>query len=188
MSVTHILMNGTTRAHCSRSIQPKSRAKMLDLPLWMTKKRNTYSFTSSDLIERNEKGQESLREIYHMTYSIACQPRHEIYEHVHCLCKLSHMVSVLDMLLSFAQACALCHDGCPEFTDTLAVRQGWHPILEKIAMEKPVSNKEYLTEGNNVVIIPGPNRSGKWTYLKQIALWQTMAQIGSSGPAEYCCF
>lgn len=66
----------------------------------------------------------------------------------------------------------------PEFTDTLAIKQGWHPILEKIAMEKPVSNNTYLTEGNNFVIITGPNMSGKSTYLKQIALCQIMAQIG----------
>lgn len=66
----------------------------------------------------------------------------------------------------------------PEFTDTLAIKQGWHPILEKIAVEKPVSNNTYLTEGNNFVIITGPNMSGKSTYLKQIALCQIMAQIG----------
>lgn len=66
----------------------------------------------------------------------------------------------------------------PEFTDTLAIKQGWHPILEKIAVEKPVPNNTYLTEGNNFVIITGPNMSGKSTYLKQIALCQIMAQIG----------
>lgn len=29
---------------------------------------------------------------------------------------------------------------CPEFTDTLAVKQGYHPILEKIKFEPPVPN------------------------------------------------
>lgn len=66
----------------------------------------------------------------------------------------------------------------PEFTDTLAIKQGWHPILEKISAEKPVANNTYITEGSNVVIITGPNMSGKSTYLKQIALCQIMAQIG----------
>lgn len=66
----------------------------------------------------------------------------------------------------------------PEFTDTLAIKQGWHPILEKISVEKPVANNTYITEGSNFVIITGPNMSGKSTYLKQIALCQIMAQIG----------
>ncbi|XP_027575757.1 mutS protein homolog 4 isoform X2 [Pipra filicauda] len=154
----------------------------------ITKMKNTYSFTSADLIKMNERCQESLREIYHMTYLIVCKLLSEIYEHIHCLYKLSDIVSMLDMLLSFAHACTLSDYVRPEFTDTLAIKQGWHPILEKIAVEKPVANNTYLTEGNNFVIITGPNMSGKSTYLKQIALCQIMAQIGSYVPAEYCSF
>ncbi|XP_065529076.1 mutS protein homolog 4 isoform X6 [Lathamus discolor] len=119
---------------------------------------------------------------------IVCKLLNEIYEHIHCLYKLSDIVSMLDMLLSFAHACTLSDYVRPEFTDTLAIKQGWHPILEKIAVEKPVPNNTYLTEGNNFVIITGPNMSGKSTYLKQIALCQIMAQIGSYVPAEYCSF
>nr|XP_025972195.1 mutS protein homolog 4 [Dromaius novaehollandiae] len=154
----------------------------------ITKMKNTYSFTSADLIKMNERCQESLREIYHMTYLIVCKLLNEIYEYIHCLYKLSDVVSMLDMLLSFAHACTLSDYVRPEFTDTLAIKQGWHPILEKIAVEKPVSNNTYLTEGSSFVIITGPNMSGKSTYLKQIALCQIMAQIGSYVPAEYCSF
>lgn len=66
----------------------------------------------------------------------------------------------------------------PEFTDTLAIKQGRHPILERIAGQQPVSNNSYISEGSNFVIITGPNMSGKSTYLKQVALCQVMAQIG----------
>ncbi|GAB5575192.1 mutS protein homolog 4 isoform X1 [Prionailurus iriomotensis] len=76
----------------------------------------------------------------------------------------------------------------PEFTDTLAIKQGWHPILEKISVEKPIANNTFITEGSNFLIITGPNMSGKSTYLKQIALCQIMAQIGSYVPAEYSSF
>ncbi|XP_045147672.1 mutS protein homolog 4 [Echinops telfairi] len=154
----------------------------------ISKMKNSYSFTSSDLIKMNERCQESLREIYHMTYMIVCKLLSEIYEHIHCLYKLSDTVSMLDMLLSFAHACTLSDYVRPEFTDTLAIKQGWHPILEKIAMEKPVANNTYITEGSNFLIITGPNMSGKSTYLKQIALCQIMAQIGSYVPAEYSSF
>ncbi|XP_052034780.1 mutS protein homolog 4 [Apodemus sylvaticus] len=154
----------------------------------ISKVKNSYSFTSADLIKMNERCQESLREIYHMTYMIVCKLLSEIYEHIHCLYKLSDTVSMLDMLLSFAHACTLSDYVRPEFTDTLAIKQGWHPILEKISAEKPVANNTYITEGSNVLIITGPNMSGKSTYLKQIALCQIMAQIGSYVPAEYASF
>ncbi|XP_063280894.1 mutS protein homolog 4-like isoform X5 [Prinia subflava] len=77
----------------------------------ITKMKNTYSFTSADLIKMNERCQESLREIYHMTYLIVCKLLNEIYEHIHCLYKLSDIVSMLDMLLSFAHACTLSDYG-----------------------------------------------------------------------------
>ncbi|GAB1288253.1 MutS protein homolog 4 [Apodemus speciosus] len=114
---------------------------------------------------------------------IVCKLLSEIYEHIHCLYKLSDTVSMLDMLLSFAHACTLSDYVRPEFTDTLAIKQGWHPILEKISAEKPVANDTYITEGSNVLIITGPNMSGKSTYLKQIALCQVMAQIVPCLPA-----
>ena len=76
----------------------------------------------------------------------------------------------------------------PEFTDTLAIRQGRHPILDKILQDSPVPNNTYAADGSNFVIVTGPNMSGKSTYLKQIALLQIMAQIGSFVPAEYASF
>ncbi|XP_066228301.1 mutS protein homolog 4 [Saccopteryx leptura] len=154
----------------------------------ISKVKNSYSFTSADLIKMNERCQESLREIYHMTYMVVCKLLSEIYEHIHCLYKLSDTVSMLDMLLSFAHACTLSDYVRPEFTDTLAIKQGWHPILERISVEKPVANNTYITEGSNFLILTGPNMSGKSTYLKQIALCQIMAQIGSYVPAEYSSF
>ncbi|XP_075038032.1 mutS protein homolog 4 isoform X1 [Mixophyes fleayi] len=152
----------------------------------VTRVKNTSSFTSMDLIKMNERCQESLREIYHMSYLIVCKLLGEIYEHIHCLYKLSDAVSMLDMLLSFANVCTLYDYVRPEFTDTLALKQGWHPILENIALGKPVSNDTFISEGSNFIILTGPNMSGKSTYLKQIALCQIMAQIGSFVPAEYC--
>ncbi|XP_053549161.1 mutS protein homolog 4 [Bombina bombina] len=154
----------------------------------VTHVKNSYSFTTSDLIKMNERCKESLREIYHMSYLIVCKLLSEIYEHIHCLYKLSDTVSMLDMLLAFAHACTLSDYVRPEFTDTIAIKQGWHPILEKISLAKPVPNDTFITEGSNFVIITGPNMSGKSTYLKQIALCQIMAQIGSYVPAEYASF
>ncbi|XP_030643259.1 mutS protein homolog 4 [Chanos chanos] len=154
----------------------------------VTKYKNNYSFTTLDLIKMNDRCDEALREIYHVSYVVICQLLSVVHEHIHCLYKLSDAVSMLDMLLSLAMACTVSEYVRPEFTDTLAIKQGRHPILERIAGQQPISNNTYISEAGNFVIITGPNMSGKSTYLKQVALCQIMAQIGSFVPAEYASF
>ncbi|XP_068674746.1 mutS protein homolog 4-like [Montipora foliosa] len=152
------------------------------------KARSVVSFTTVDLIKLNDRIKESLNEIYLMTNVVVSELLGEIREHVGCLYKLAELVSVLDMLVSFAHLCTLSNYVRPEFTDTLAIKDGRHPILDKILPEPPVANNTYCTEGSNFILITGPNMSGKSTYLKQIALLQVMAQIGCHVPAEYASF
>uniref|UniRef100_A0A3Q3E6L5 MutS homolog 4 n=1 Tax=Labrus bergylta TaxID=56723 RepID=A0A3Q3E6L5_9LABR len=154
----------------------------------VTKHKNNYGFTTADLMKMNDRCDEALREIFHMSYVVICQLLSTIHQHIHCLYKLSDAVSMLDMLLSLANACTISDYVRPEFTDTLAIKQGRHPILERMAGQQPVANNSYISEGNNFVIVTGPNMSGKSTYLKQVALCQIMAQIGSFVPAEYASF
>nr|XP_015205697.1 PREDICTED: mutS protein homolog 4 isoform X2 [Lepisosteus oculatus] len=154
----------------------------------VTKFKNNYSFTTADLIKMNDRCDEALREIFHMSYVVVCQLLSTVHEHVHCLYKLSDAVSMLDMLLSLANTCTISDYVRPEFTDTLAIKQGRHPILERISGQQPISNSSYISEGSNFILITGPNMSGKSTYLKQVALCQIMAQIGSFIPAEYASF
>uniref|UniRef100_A0A667XC79 DNA mismatch repair protein n=1 Tax=Myripristis murdjan TaxID=586833 RepID=A0A667XC79_9TELE len=154
----------------------------------VTKHKNNYSFTTADLMKMNDRCDEALREIFHMSYVVICDLLRTVHEHIHCLYKLSDAVSMLDMLLSLAHVCTISDYVRPEFTDTLAIKQGRHPILERIAGQQPVSNNSYISECSNFVIITGPNMSGKSTHLKQVALCQIMAQIGSFVPAEYASF
>ncbi|XP_072545639.1 mutS protein homolog 4 [Salminus brasiliensis] len=154
----------------------------------VARQKNIYSFTTLDLMKMNDRCEEALKEIFHMSYVVVCRLLTGVYEQIHCLYKLSDAVSMLDMLLSLANACTVSDYVRPEFTDTLAIKQGRHPILERIAGKQPISNNSYISEGSNFVIITGPNMSGKSTYLKQVALCQIMAQIGSFVPADYASF
>ncbi|XP_074639659.1 mutS protein homolog 4-like [Acropora palmata] len=152
------------------------------------KVKSVISFTTVDLIKLNDRIKESLNEIYLMTNVVVSELLGEIRDQVGCLHKLAELVSVLDMLVSFVSLCTISNYVRPEFTDTLAVKDGRHPILDKILPESPVANNVYCTDGTNFLIITGPNMSGKSTYLKQIALLQIMAQIGCYVPAEYASF
>jgi DNA mismatch repair protein MutS len=75
----------------------------------------------------------------------------------------------------------------PEIVEdaTLDIRSGRHPVVEAASKEPFVPNDCVMdTEAQQVLIITGPNASGKSTYLRQVALIALMAQIGSFVPAR----
>uniref|UniRef100_A0A673K345 Uncharacterized protein n=1 Tax=Sinocyclocheilus rhinocerous TaxID=307959 RepID=A0A673K345_9TELE len=61
-----------------------------------------------DLMKMNDHCEQALKDIFHMVVSRLLS---EIYEHIHCLYKLSDAVSMLDMLLSLAHACTVSDYG-----------------------------------------------------------------------------
>jgi len=70
--------------------------------------------------------------------------------------------------------------------DVISIKGGRHPVVERsLGSDGFVPNDTYLcNEDTQLVILTGPNMSGKSTYLKQVALIAFMAQIGSFVPAE----
>ncbi|KAK2193937.1 hypothetical protein NP493_4g02025 [Ridgeia piscesae] len=162
----------------------------------VTRSKNSLTFTNTDLVVFIERVKESLQEIYLMTNIVVTELLTDIRVHLGCLYKLTECISMIDMIVAFAHNCTLFHYVRPEFTDTIAIKQGRHPILEKITVDAITPNNvvnqflllQYASEESNFVVITGPNMSGKSTYLRQIALLQIMAQIGSYVPAEYASF
>ncbi len=76
----------------------------------------------------------------------------------------------------------------PELTtdNELVISQGRHPVVERSLVEGSfVSNDTYLSNDDaQLIVLTGPNMSGKSTYLRQVALIVLLAQIGSFVPAE----
>ncbi len=99
------------------------------------------------------------------------------------------LVARLDCLLSFA-VCALDKKYCrPEVNNstTIEITEGRHPVIEQQlpADEVYVSNNVRLDESEQqIMILTGPNMSGKSAFLRQVALITLMAQVGSFVPAE----
>ncbi len=101
----------------------------------------------------------------------------------------AQLVARLDCLLSFAQ-CAKQHNYVlPEVNDSKAldIKQGRHPVIEQQLPvgEEYIANDVYLdNDSQQIIIITGPNMSGKSALLRQTALITLMAQIGSYVPAN----
>ncbi|TFH26954.1 MAG: DNA mismatch repair protein MutS [Bacteroidia bacterium] len=99
------------------------------------------------------------------------------------------LVARLDCLLSFAVS-ALANNYCrPEVNEstTIDILEGRHPVIEKQlpADEVYVSNSVSLDDQEQqIVILTGPNMSGKSAFLRQTALITLMAQVGSFVPAQ----
>jgi DNA mismatch repair protein MutS len=68
---------------------------------------------------------------------------------------------------------------------TLDIKGGRHPVVEKLLEgEAFAPNDAYLSSEQALLIITGPNMSGKSTFIRQVALIVLMAQIGSFVPAD----
>ncbi len=98
------------------------------------------------------------------------------------------LISQLDCLLSFSEV-AKSNDYCkPEINEGFAIdiKAGRHPVIEKQLKtgEEYVSNDVYLdNESQQIMMITGPNMSGKSALLRQVALISLMAQMGGFVPA-----
>ncbi|KAK9203462.1 hypothetical protein WN943_013716 [Citrus x changshan-huyou] len=113
-----------------------------------------------------------------------------IREDVSVLTLLAEVLCLLDMIVnSFAHTIStkpVDRYTRPHFTENgpLAIDGGRHPILESIHNDF-IPNNIFISEAANMVIVTGPNMSGKSTYLQQVCLIVILAQIGCYVPAHF---
>ena len=101
----------------------------------------------------------------------------------------STLIAQLDCLLSFARVSAENKYVRPEINDSsvIDIKQGRHPVIEKQLPpgDSYISNDVYLdSESQQVIIITGPNMSGKSALLRQTAIITLMSQIGCFVPVQ----
>jgi len=101
-------------------------------------------------------------------------------------------LATLDVLTGFASVARKRNYSRPEIRESgaMQIEKGRHPVVEaRLADEPFVPNDVHLdNESSHLVILTGPNMSGKSTYIRQIGLLQIMAQAGSFVPASRAVF
>lgn len=100
----------------------------------------------------------------------------------------AYLLAQMDVLLAFAQIAEDNQYTKPNIDNslTLEIKEGRHPVIEQQLNpgDEYVSNDVFLNnEKQQIIIITGPNMSGKSAYLRQTALIVLMAQVGSFVPA-----
>lgn len=99
------------------------------------------------------------------------------------------LIAQIDCLLSFSETARANNYVKPEVNESFAIdiKEGRHPVIEKqLAVgQEYVSNDVYLdNDTQQIMMITGPNMSGKSALLRQTALISLMAQMGSFVPAK----
>jgi DNA mismatch repair protein MutS len=124
-----------------------------------------------------------------LEYDLFVQLRREVAQHAARLQTAARVLAQIDALISLAEVAArygyvkpIVDDG-----DTLEIREGRHPVVERFLHDESfVPNDVRLdADTQRVLILTGPNMSGKSVFVRQVALIVLLAQIGSFVPASY---
>ncbi len=110
-------------------------------------------------------------------------------EYIQAIQLNANILSQIDCLLSFATVSSSYEYNRPEVNDshTINIEEGRHPVIEREMPigESYISNNVYLDrDEQQIIIITGPNMSGKSALLRQTALIVLLAQIGCFVPAK----
>ncbi|XP_027183201.1 DNA mismatch repair protein MSH4 [Coffea eugenioides] len=151
---------------------------------------NNIHCSTLELASLNVRNKSAAKECYTRTELCLEELMDAIRQDVSVLTLLAEVLCLLDMIVnSFANMIStkpVDQYTRPQFSydGPLAIDSGRHPILESIHNEF-IPNNIFLSEASNMVIVMGPNMSGKSTYLQQICLIIILAQIGCYIPARF---
>lgn len=122
-----------------------------------------------------------------LEYDVFVKIREKVKKQIKRLQSLAQALSELDVLQSFAVVSEDYHFVRPQMNmgHVLKIKDGRHPVVEKfMGHQEYVPNDVMMDESTDILLITGPNMSGKSTYMRQLALTAVMAQMGCFVPAE----
>ncbi len=175
-----------------------SKAKSINVPdHWIRRQTltNEERFVTPDLKEREGKIFQVKARISQLEYELFCELRILVGNKSNIIRKAAKAISYLDVLAGLSELAATNNYVQPKVVGNqdknqsrkLSIVDGRHPVVEQILIDKEfVPNDIELGSKTDLIILSGPNASGKSCYLRQVGVLQIMAQIGSWIPAKSC--
>jgi len=148
---------------------------------------NSERFITPELKEYEEKVLNAEQQIAQLEYDLFIQIREKISQEADRLLKIATHIASLDVLSSLAELASQRNYHRPQVNDgeKISIVEGRHPVIEVFEDEPFIPNDSYLDrDGDQILIVTGPNMGGKSTYLRQVALICILAQMGSFVPAK----
>jgi DNA mismatch repair protein MutS len=149
---------------------------------------NAERFITPELKEYEEKILHAEEKILALETRIFNELRQVIAEYIGTIQANANAIAMLDSFVSLAEVAVENHYICPTVDDSLRIyiEAGRHPVIEKLlppGEHYTPNNTQLDTASDQILIITGPNMSGKSSYLRQVGLIVLLAQIGSFVPA-----
>lgn len=150
---------------------------------------NAERFITDELKVYEEKILNAEEKIEDLEKQIFSELRLSILDYTDPVQRNAFLIATLDALVSFAEVSEIYNYSQPEINDSDCIKiiDGRHPVIERLlpAGEKYIANDTEINSGNiQIIIITGPNMSGKSSYLRQVGLITLLAQIGCFVPAR----
>ncbi|MFN3966183.1 MAG: DNA mismatch repair protein MutS [Endomicrobiia bacterium] len=150
---------------------------------------NSERFITPELKEYEEKVLTAEEKILRIEHSIFDEVKSNILKYSQDIYLTASSIAELDFYISLSKIAIENNYSKPEISNDsiIEIKNGRHPVVEKKLIGKTFVPNDTLLDGkdNQIIILTGPNMSGKSTYLRQVALITIMAQVGSFVPAEY---
>ncbi len=98
---------------------------------------------------------------------------------------VAHQIAFIDVIVAFSRVSNENNLVRPTFNDEniVEIKDGWHPIVKKLTSNF-IHNDVIMQNNDDIMLITGPNMSGKSTYMRQFVVTVLMAQIGCFVPAK----
>ena len=167
-----------------------SKAKATAVPdHWIRRQTlaNEERFITPDLKEREGRIFQLRARACQREYDLFCQLRLQVGAEAEAIRRAARAVAALDALCGLAEVAATSGYCCPQISDdrVLKLEESRHPVVEQLLVERAFTpNDVTLGDGQDLVVLTGPNASGKSCYLRQLGLIQLLAQVGSWVPAR----
>ena len=159
-------------------------------PSWGWERRQTLTnyerYISPELKEKEALILNAEERIFELEYTLFNEIRNVVRDNVLELKKSADVISEIDALI----ALAVCSDEYnlvkPTLNDEnkIEIIEGRHPVIECVSKDAYVPNDIIMDSSTDILLITGPNMSGKSTYMRELAIIVIMAQMGSFVPAK----
>ncbi|MGE7021154.1 DNA mismatch repair protein MutS [Solibacillus cecembensis] len=148
---------------------------------------NAERFITEELKEKEALILNAEEQSLALEYDLFVALREQLKTYIPRVQALAAQISELDVYMSFANVTDKYRFTKPVFHDGRALKiiEGRHPVVEKMLNKQSyVPNDCLLSDEKNMMLITGPNMSGKSTYMRQVALIVVLAQMGCYVPAQ----
>lgn len=167
-----------------------SRINASKMPAYFERKQtlaNSERFITEELRELENNILNAEEKLADIEYSLFQDIRKEASNRAENLRQLAKLIAEIDTIAAFADISIKNNYSRPKIIENgiINIKEGRHPVVENKSKNAFVPNDFYLdNDENRLLIITGPNMSGKSTYLRSSALIAVMAHCGCFVPAD----